>query len=82
MKDLKIISVDSITAFPKVTDACCNICGEEIGKYIPVYYVTGQFGYPSVYDGMNFRVCVCSDCMEEFVDSCKINPFVDNEGNV
>lgn len=66
----KIIEVDKVL---------CNKCGREIGKDNYESYISlhTTFGFGSPRDGDEIHLHLCNECMEEFANSCKINPIVE-----
>lgn len=62
------------------TIVTCNMCGKELDEadrrqHFSLYQI---IGYGSKYDGMGIVLDLCSNCMDELIDRCKISPLEEN----
>lgn len=59
----------------------CNKCGREFGDvtqdYNENFSIHTQIGFGSKYDRCGLELDLCSDCMDELIDSCVISPVID-----
>lgn len=55
----------------------CNKCGRQFGKVddISGFHHSGRFGYGSKYDGEEFEMDLCVECIDEFADACELSPI-------
>lgn len=55
----------------------CNLCGKELDEADRRQYFSMHsiIGYGSKYDGMGVMLDLCSDCMDDLIDRCKISPL-------
>lgn len=58
----------------------CNKCGKELDVFDlnENYDFRLELGYGTIYDGEKVEIRMCCDCMEEFIDACKVSPIVSN----
>lgn len=54
----------------------CNKCGRQLCKNDELngFHYSGRFKYGSKFDGEEFDIDLCTDCIDEFMDSCSLNP--------
>lgn len=54
----------------------CNKCGRQFGKVDSLngFHYAGKFGYGSCYDGSEFEIDLCMECIDEFIRSCDLDP--------
>ena len=55
----------------------CNKCGKILDNVDreASYAINGRIGYGSKYDGEDFELNLCCDCMDNLIDSCLITPL-------
>ena len=60
----------------------CNKCGKtfDIWDEYEGISVRRVFGYGTKYDGCDIELDLCSSCVEELIDGCKINPVLSEPG--
>jgi len=54
----------------------CNMCGKKLDEFDlnQHFYLNKIVGYGSKYDGEEIRLRLCSDCMDDLIDSCAVSP--------
>ena len=55
----------------------CNMCGKDLDKSFDTYidYVLYAYiGYGSIHDGDKVNMRLCSNCLDNLIAACKINP--------
>lgn len=64
-----------------IKDCFCNKCGKRLDIFDiqEEFCIESRLGYGTKYDGDYLRLDLCCDCMEELIDSCKINPITPAE---
>lgn len=58
----------------KRRNACCNMCGTA-DKTIGYTYIKARMPYGSENDFDLLDLCLCADCADQLVASCKIDPI-------
>lgn len=60
----------------KMNEARCNKCGKKLDEFDVNgdYTLHKKIGYGSKHDGEDLNLTLCSDCLDELIDSCKIPP--------
>ncbi len=59
----------------------CNKCGKQLtGKDSGWMSINDQLGYGSKYDMEDLQLDLCYNCLDMFIDSCKIKPVTDHGG--
>ena len=61
----------------KKTITYCNYCGKEFDKADMTggIRIAHFLGYGSIHDGNHLTLDLCSDCLDNLIDSCKISPL-------
>ncbi len=61
----------------KKTITYCNYCGKEFDKADMTggMRIGHLLGYGSIHDGNYLTLDLCSDCLDNLIDSCKISPL-------
>lgn len=56
----------------------CNKCGRRFGKIdnLNGFHYAGKLGYGSCHDGSEFEIDLCMECIDEFIESCDLDPVV------
>ena len=59
----------------------CNKCGKKFDIYDEQeqFSFSSWLGYGTKYDGSRLDLDLCCQCMEELIDSCKINPVTHSD---
>jgi len=54
----------------------CNKCGKKFDIYDEQeqFSINRWLGYGTKYDGGHLELDLCCKCMEELIESCKVNP--------
>lgn len=52
----------------------CNKCGKELDRYEEWDSIETVMPYGSKYDGSLIDLDLCTQCLDELIDSCKISP--------
>lgn len=57
----------------------CNKCGKEFDFWDEqeAFSLHRELGYGTKYDGAKLELDLCCKCMDELIESCKVNPVVD-----
>lgn len=55
----------------------CSVCGKTMDTYDSKqnFLIHTKIGYGSKYDGEEIEIRLCSECMDKFIDVCKVKPF-------
>lgn len=58
----------------------CNKCGKpfDIFDRQEDFSIYRHIGYGSKYDGDKLELDICCNCMDKFIDSCKISPIIES----
>lgn len=59
----------------------CNRCGKEFDTTDEAcgFYVRQKIGYGSAYDGEWLTLDLCTECLDGFIDSCRIDPTASDD---
>ena len=59
----------------------CNKCGKKMDEFdVQEDFSFNQtLGYGSKYDGECLELDLCCKCMDELIDSCKIDPILERK---
>lgn len=62
----------------------CNMCGKvlDIWDQQEDFSIEKQLGYGTSYDGEELSLHLCCDCMEEIINSCQVNPIVEEDRQI
>lgn len=62
----------------------CNMCGKvlDIWDQKEDFSIERQLGYGTSYDGEELSLHLCCDCMEEIINSCQVNPIVEEDKQI
>lgn len=58
------------------------MCGNEIRDEPVALLINKTIGYGSKYDMDKLRIKMCANCMDRMIDSCKVNPVVEDLGYI
>ena len=58
----------------------CNKCGRILDDFDVNndYSIHRKIGYGSGHDGELLELRLCSDCLDELIEACKISPVTEN----
>jgi len=64
-----------------VKECFCSKCGKkfDIWDCQEDFRIHRQLGYGTKYDGDKLELNLCCKCVEELIDTCVLNPIIDNE---
>ena len=59
----------------------CNKCGKKFDVFDrhEGFSLQGRFGFGTKFDGENYELDLCCDCMEKLVEECVVSPIVEVE---
>lgn len=72
----KIINIKCKSEEDEHVILTCNKCGRQFGKFDTGFNIACFMGYGSKYDGEMLDLNMCCDCMDKFIDSCKLSPIL------
>lgn len=60
------------------SEVLCNKCGKklDIWDIQENFSIHGRFGYGTKYDGADYELDLCCDCMEKLIAECVISPIL------
>lgn len=55
----------------------CHHCGEVLDEwsYYEDIHIQKYLGYGSRYDGKELRMQLCCDCLDNYIEECKLSPL-------
>lgn len=58
----------------------CNKCGKKMDLFDiqEQFHFADRLGYGTKHDGDYIELDLCCDCMDALIDSCKINPVIED----
>ena len=63
----------------------CNMCGKVLDTWDQQEDFSiekDKLGYGTSYDGEGLSLHLCCDCMEEIINSCQVNPIIEDGGQI